>query len=148
MENQPAPSEIYKTVRGQIDTVSGDMGQRIIWLAIGQSFFFSAYVVLTTGKTVLPENENLYKMMLIVLPIVALIYTFLTSLDVLGSLIYLIFLRRFYERAPKNDETESIYPPVHGTKLIRLFLHTSPAVLPIVFFAIWWILLSTHMHVK
>jgi hypothetical protein len=148
MENTAPASEIYKTVRGQIDTVSGDMGQRIIWLAIGQSFFFSGYAILATGKPALPENNTLYNMMLMVLPIIALLYTFLTFLDVLGSLIYMVYLRRYYQRAPKNDETESIYPPVHGTKLIRLFLHTSTAVLPIVFFIIWWILLSTHIHSK
>ena len=148
MENKPPVSEIYKTVRGQLDTVSGDMGQRIIWLAIGQSFFFGAYAGLTTGKPALPENNDLYKMMLLVLPIIALVYTFLTFLDVLGSLIYMIYLRKYYERAPKDDAVESIYPPVHGTKMIRLFMHTSPAILPIVFFVIWWILLMTHLHAK
>ena len=111
MENAPPVSEIYRTVRGQIDTVSGDMGQRIIWLAIGQSFFFGAYAGLTTAKPALPENNDLYKMMLTVLPIVALVYTFLTFLDVLGSLIYLIYLRRYYQEAPKNDETEKNLSP-------------------------------------
>src|ERR1700712_4040776 len=95
-DNCPAVSEIYKTVRGQLDTVSGDMGQRIIWLAIGQSFFFSAYAILTTSKPALPENTALYNVMLMVLPIVALVYTFVTFLDVLGSLFYLIYLRRHY----------------------------------------------------
>src|SRR3954463_8592864 len=98
MENHPPPSEVYRTIRGQIDTVTGDMGQRIIWLAIGQSFFFVAYANLTTGKPALPENSNLYNLMLTVLPIVALVYTLLTFLDVLGSLLYQIYLRKFYDR--------------------------------------------------
>ena|SRR3982751_4165756 len=146
MENHPPPSEVYRTIRGQIDTVSGDMGQRIIWLAIGQSFFFVAYATLTTGKPALPENTDLYKLMLMVLPIVALVYTFLTFLDVLGSLFYQTFLRKFYNRASKDGQTDSLYPPIHGTKWIRLFIHTSSAVSPVVFFVIWWMLLWKHIH--
>ena len=146
MENNPAPSEIYRTVRGQIDTVSGDMGQRIIWLVIGQSFFFVAYANLATGKPALPENTNLYKLMLMVIPIVALVYTLLTFLDVLGSLVYQVFLRKFYQRSSKDEETDSKYPPIYGTKWIRLCMHASSALSPIIFLVIWSVLLWTHLH--
>ena len=146
MENAAGVSEIYKTVRKQIETVNGDTGQRIIWLAIGQSFFFSAYAVLTTGKPAVPQNGDLYKLLLTIIPIIALLYTFFTFLDVLSSLYYMAWLRKYYMRAPKDEKTDRLYPPIHGTRTIRFFLYISPAILPLVFFVSWWILISTHLH--
>jgi hypothetical protein len=87
-------------------------------------------------------------MMHMVLPIVALLYTFVNFIDVLGSLIYMAYLKKYYDRAPKNDESERLYPPVNGPKSIRMLINLSPAVLPVIFFIIWCILLSAHVNSK
>jgi hypothetical protein len=39
--SQQVGSDEYKVVRGQIEHVDNNLGQRVIWLVIAQSFFLA-----------------------------------------------------------------------------------------------------------
>ncbi|HEU0065030.1 MAG TPA: hypothetical protein VFQ58_08360, partial [Flavisolibacter sp.] len=87
-EQKQAPIEdTYKEVRGQIEHLNNNLGQRVIWLVIAQSFFFSGYAILINGK---PPDQNLmpvHDSMIKIIPIAALLTVIFTYLDVIASLI-------------------------------------------------------------
>src|ERR1700712_2063321 len=88
----------YKVVRGQIEHVDNNLSQRVIWLVIAQSFFFSGYAVLINGKPALPELGVVHHILTDIFPIAALLTVLFTSIDVFNSLRYMRDLRKFYEK--------------------------------------------------
>jgi hypothetical protein len=142
MNQNPAPvSSLYTVIRGQIEHINNTLNQRIIWLVIAQSFFFNGFALLVTAK---PPNPPLYEKLLWIFPIAALLSVILTFVDVMGSLIYLRKLRKWYNSKPKDDGIEKAYPPIAGYKNFRILEHVSPTVLPIVFIITWIYILIFH----
>src|SRR5438094_3979812 len=100
MPNQqeiPPLSEIYKVTRSQIEHHDNAVNQRVIWLSIGQSFFFNVYAMLVTGKAPNPELMAKQKMLAVIFPIAALIVALFTFIDVLAGLLYIRKLRLNYK---------------------------------------------------
>lgn len=135
-QNPPPASNLYTTIRGQVEHLNNILSQRIIWLVIAQSFFFSGFAVLITGK---PDQKwaAIHEKLLVVFPVASMLAVILTYVDVISSLLYLRRLRNFYASKPKNDPNESNYPPMAGYKGLSMMEHVCPAVLPIVFTATW-----------
>jgi hypothetical protein len=142
----PTPaSETYSIVRGQIEHIDNNLSQRVIWLVIAQSFFFSGYSILINGKPQKPELDPSHHLMVNIFPIAALLTVVFTSIDVVNSIRYMFDLRKFYEKIDHGDDTTAkAYPPIHGVARQRIWMHASTVLLPITFLVIWIIVLIVH----
>lgn len=139
----PAPaSEVYKIIRPQVEHVDNNLSQRVIWLVIAQSFFFSGYAILINGKPAKPELEPVHNSLLHILPVAALLTVIFTFIDVVTSIVYMKSLRKKYEDSLNTDvDIDSAYPNITGSKTERIFMHASPILIPSLFIVIWIILL-------
>lgn len=142
MANPSAVSEVYKVIRTQVEHVDNNLSQRVVWLVIAQSFFFSGYSILITGKASLPQSELTYEALIKILPVAALLTVIFTSVDVITSLVYMRSLRRKYENSLRSDiDLDNAYPSITGSKSQRVFMHVSPILIPALFIIIWIVLL-------
>ena len=142
MANPSSVSEVYKVVRGQVEHVDNNLGQRVIWLVIAQSFFFGAYASLINGKPAKPELDLIHGAMIKILPIAALLTVLFTFVDVVTSLVYMRGLRKKYEDSLDTDvDIDGAYPSITGSKNQRVFMHASPILIPMLFIILWIILI-------
>lgn len=143
VRNKSVPlSETYKVVRGQIEHLSNNLGQRVIWMVIAQSFFFSGYAILINGKPPGPELEPIHQAMIKLIPIAALLTVIFSFIDVIASILLMKKLRLNYEANEGESKTKTLqYPPVNASRAARIFIHASPVLIPILFIVIWIILL-------
>jgi len=139
-ENPEPVSPVYSVTRAQLEHLNTNLNQRITYLIIAQSFFFSGYAILTAGKVQDAMNDSIYKTLLVVIPLTSLLTVIFTLVDALASFSYMRSLREHYENTPKTKEAVEMYPPIHGTLRQRVFEHVSPIGLPIVFLVVWIIL--------
>jgi hypothetical protein len=146
--NPEAPTEIYNTVRSQIEHLDNNLSQRVIWLVIAQSFFFSGYAILLTARSPEPVNHPVQDLMLVVLPVASLLIVLLTYMDVIIALICMRRLSKVYEDAPRNGETDKVYPPVFGFRNTRPLQYSASVVMPLIFIATWITLLVTQVDAK
>src|SRR3978361_263891 len=126
-------TDVYKTNRAQIEHYDNGINQRVIWLSIGQSFFFNVYAMLVTAKAPTPDLLTKQKMLAIIFPFAALLTAIFTLFDVVATLFYLRKLKRYYESAITNIDADKMYPPVFGKPADRIFQHISPVLIPMVF---------------
>ena len=142
ISNELNPStDIYKTIRGQIEHYDNAINQRVIWLSIGQSFFFGVYGTLVSIKAPTPDLVAKQRMLALLFPIAAFLTAVFSLFDVIATLIYLKRLRRYYEDATKNKDVDQLYPPVYGRPSDRIFQQVSPVLIPTVFILTWAYLL-------
>ena len=152
MENNEADqdlkpaTEVYKVVRGQIEHYDNSINQRVIWLSIGQSFFFNVYAMLVTAKAPTPDLFSKQKMLAVIFPFAALLTAIFTYVDVIATLMYLRRVRNYYKEATKDIEPDKNYPPVYARRGDRIFQHTSPFLIPLVFIITWVYLLFYDHH--
>lgn len=144
-QEYPPVSELYKVTRGQIEHYDNAINSRVIWLSIGQSFFFNVYAMLVTAKAPTPQLMEKQKMLAIIFPIAALIVAIFTFIDVFAGLIYLRKLRLNYKEATNGSSGEKPYPMLNGNKFDRSFQRVSPVVISLVFILTWlYLLLYDH----
>ncbi|GAB2700751.1 hypothetical protein GCM10027037_27060 [Mucilaginibacter koreensis] len=144
-QEQPPVSELYKVTRAQIEHYDNAINSRVIWLSIGQSFFFNVYAMLVTAKAPTPELMNKQKMLALIFPIAALIVAVFTFVDVLAGLMYLRKLRLNYKEHTNGSSGEQPYPMINGNKFDRSFQRVSPVVISLVFILTWaYLLLYDH----
>lgn len=152
MANETSPHEltpttdVYKTNRAQIEHYDNSINQRVIWLSIGQSFFFNVYAMLVTAKAPTPDLLNKQKMLAVIFPFAALLTAIFTLFDVIATLVYLRKLRRYYENSTKDITSDKLYPPIYGRPRDRFFQHISPVLIPLVFILTWLYLLLDDHH--
>lgn len=140
-------SEIYKTTRGQIEHYDNAISQRVIWLTIGQSFFFGVYATLVSIKAPTPDLLNKQKLLATLLPFAALLAAIFTLFDVIATLGYMRKLRAYYEKGSEGIATDDMYPPVYGRQIDRVFQHVSPTMVPLVFICTWAAMLLYSYHI-
>lgn len=139
------PSELYRISRAQIEHHDNAVNQRVIWLSIGQSFFFNVYAMLVTAKAPSPELFTKQQMLAVVFPIAALLVAVFTFIDVVAGMFYLRKLRLNYKEATDGSSHENYYPMLNGNKRDRLFQRLSPFMIPVIFI-ITWIYLLMYDH--
>jgi hypothetical protein len=142
---EATPSEIYKITRAQIEHHDNGVNQRVIWLSIGQSFFFNVYAMLVTAKAPTPELMEKQKMLAVIFPIAALLVSIFTLIDVLAGILYLRKLRKGYKGHTDGSSAEGPFPMLNGTKWDRRFQRISPLMIPIIF-VITWVYLLLYDH--
>src|SRR4051812_4776788 len=96
-DNATKGAEEYKVIRSQIEHIDNALNQRVVWLVIAQSFFFSGYAILINGKPQKPELDQIHNSLLFIFPIAALLTVLFTGIDVYNSIKYMRGLRRYYE---------------------------------------------------
>ena len=115
MANSAELQDLYKVTRAQTEHIDNTISQRIVWLVITQSFFFSAYAIVITSdpaKAFLPQKQGLLSLLL---PIVALIMIALSYLDIIAGIIYISKLcGSFCKRLEEGNGSKSDYPPIGG----------------------------------
>jgi hypothetical protein len=134
-------SDIYKTSRGQIEFFGSSISQRVIWLSIGQSFFFGVYATLVSIKAPSPDLLAKQHILTVILPIAALLNAIVTLFDVASALYYMQKLRHRYEDATKDISSDTVYPNIWGKATDRMFQHSSPTLIPVIFIVSWAIIL-------
>jgi hypothetical protein len=136
-------SDLYKVIRGQVEHQNNALNQKVVWLVIAQSFFFSGYAIMVTGNPASESMKYVQHIMLYLFPISSLLIVAISYIDILCGLVSLTKLRKHYEsKKPKEDEE---YPPVAGWSELINFQYASPAILPMIFILIWgFILIKGH----
>ncbi|MCJ8210518.1 hypothetical protein MUY27_12440 [Mucilaginibacter sp. RS28] len=140
-EQEAQLSEIYRVSRAQIEHHDNAVNQRVIWLSIGQSFFFNVYAMLVTAKAPSPELMNKQKMLAVIFPVAALLVAIFTLVDVLAGLFYIRKLRWNYKNQTDGSSGEGMFPMINGTKWDRRFQRISPIAIPVIFIITWIYLL-------
>lgn len=138
---EPQLSSIYTVTRAQIEHYDNSVNQRVIWLSIGQSFFFNVYAMLVTAKAPTPPLFAKQQMLAVIFPIAALLVAVFTLIDVIAGLFYLRKLRKNYKGVTDGSSKENFYPMLNGNKWDRLFQRISPLMIPVLFIATWLYLL-------
>jgi hypothetical protein len=135
------PSQLYTITRAQIEHHDNAVNQRVIWLSIGQSFFFNVYAMLVTAKAPSPELFTKQQMLAVVFPIAALLVAIFTFVDVVAGMFYLRKLRLNYKKETDGSSSENYFPMLAGNKRDRLFQRLSPFMIPVIFIVTWVYLL-------
>jgi hypothetical protein len=141
METQEM-QDLYKVTRAQTEHIDNTLSQRIVWLVLTQSFFFSAYAVVITAdnmKAFLPDKQALLS---ILLPVVALIMIALSYLDIIAGIIYLSKLTKFFKSKTTVENSPKLsYPPIGGYGHLSFYKNLSSLIVPGVFFITWLVIL-------
>lgn len=146
-EQQPIspPSELYRVTRAQIEHHDNAVNTRVIWLSIGQSFFFNVYAMLVTAKAPTPQLFKKQEMLAVIFPIAALVVAIFTFIDVMAGLLYLRKLRLNYKAGTNGSSGEAPYPMINGNKFDRTLQRVSPIAISLVFIITWlYLLLYDH----
>jgi hypothetical protein len=137
-------AEEYKIIRGQLEHIDNNLSQRVIWLVIAQSFFFSGYAVLLNGQPSKPDLMPIHTALEKIFPIAALLTVFFTCIDVVFSIRSMRDLRIYYEQSfarKEGDKSAKAFPPILGIPRQRIWMHASPVLLPLIFIITWIIIL-------
>jgi hypothetical protein len=133
--------DIYKTTRGQIEHVDNIISQRIIWLVISQSFFFSGYSILITGE---PKDTLLFEKqheLILLFPIAAILMNVISLIDIISGMNYLKALCISFNDKKRIEKIDVPFPPIEGFRKLNLLKNLSALILPSVFAIIWIIIL-------
>ncbi|WP_194776264.1 hypothetical protein [Pararhodonellum marinum] len=134
-DKSPVASDFYKVIRGQIEYINNGINARVIWLIIAMSFFFSGYAILITGN---PESEFMQRQQEIlfsIFPYASLLTVVISTIDIIGSIMYLKSLRLNYEK--EKEDGEELLPPIAAWQKYFILEHASAILLPIAFTLIW-----------
>lgn len=134
-ESSPVSSDFYKVVRGQVEFLKNGINQRVVWLIIAESFFFSGYSILITGNPNLEIMKNQQALLMIIFPYASLLTVVISYVDIIGSLLYLRTLRKKYDK--EQEIGDQLMPPITGWHTYYVLEHASSILLPIVFTIIW-----------
>ncbi|QJD95383.1 hypothetical protein HH214_05600 [Mucilaginibacter robiniae] len=134
-------SQLYIVSRAQIEHHDNAVNQRVIWLSIGQSFFFNVYAMLVTAKAPTPELFKKQQMLAVIFPIAAFLVALFTLIDVLAGLFYIRKLRLNYKEHTNGSSQEGYYPMLNGNRWERTFQRISPLMIPVIFVITWIYLL-------
>jgi len=130
-------SDFYSLIRSRIEHEDTLMTQRLSWLIASQSFFFTAYAIVTVNNDGDVELHQLPTL----IPLVALITSVLILFTILAALLAIRSLRQNYNATtPPDPALPPIQTPIH----IRLLGLTAPLLLPLLFLAVWlYLMLQT-----
>jgi hypothetical protein len=137
-----SPLERYQIFRNRIEHEDNLIMQRLSWLMASQSFLFTAYAIVTNGMATQPGSGgnvfiNHLSSLARIIPIVALLNSFLILVSILGALKAIRELRNAYR---KQSEV-LVLIPLQTSKGARLMGLSAPVLLPLLFLSVWLYLL-------
>jgi hypothetical protein len=134
--------DLYKVTRAQTEHIDNTLSQRIVWLVLTQSFFFSAYAVVITANhdtAFLPGKQGLLS---VLLPVVALIMIAISYLDIVAGILYISKLTKFFNnKAAAENSSPLTYPPIGGFEHLSFYKNLSSLIVPCIFFITWLVIL-------
>lgn len=137
------PLECYQIFRSRIEHEDNLVMQRLSWLMASQSFLFTAYAIVTNslGSAIGSNSAAIYVRRLSALerivPIVALLNSLLILVSILAALKAIRELRHEYRHRSEHSGAFTLQP----NRVTRVLGFAAPAVLPILFLAVWFYLL-------
>lgn len=136
-----SPLERYQLFRSRIEHEDNLIIQRLSWLMASQSFLFTAYAIVTNGLTGSAANANTFanrlQTLVQIIPIVALLNSFLIAVSIFAALIAIKQLRCSYQKQPVTLEIM----PLQTSRTARVLGLSAPVLLPLLFLAVWLFLL-------
>jgi hypothetical protein len=137
-----SPLDWYRLFRNRIEHEDNLIIQRLSWLVASQAFLFSAYAITTSGlssRAGQPGSSFQDQALLLfrLIPVVAICIAVLIYISILAALKGIRELRRLYEAKGLRHEG----PPIQTSKTARLLGLAAPLVLPVLFVAVWLLLL-------
>jgi hypothetical protein len=135
--------ECYHVFRNRIEHEDNLIMQRLSWLMASQSFLFTAYAIVSNALTTASANNaNIHLGHLTTLshivPVVALLNSFLIFVSILAALRAIRELRKGYARQPVHLEAINL----QTSRLVRWSGLSAPVLLPLMFLAVWIFLLA------
>jgi hypothetical protein len=137
------PLDYYNVVRARIEHEDNLIVQRLSWLVASQSFFFTAYAIVTNGLATQPQSIRSHfmeqlELLFRLIPIVAALTCILIYISILAAVVSMNRLRNSYHSRFAEDEKGM--PPIMTRPPIRLFGHSAAVLLPLIFIAVWLVL--------
>ncbi|HSU65976.1 MAG TPA: hypothetical protein VLJ39_03840 [Tepidisphaeraceae bacterium] len=132
----------YALIRGQIEHEDNLIGQRLSWFVASQSFFFTAYAIVMTNLRPdhLPWVFGQMRLLLLLIPLVAIVTCMLLYATIVAGFFAIRELRKLYQNYTTHEITTGL-PPVQGYRRTQLMGQAAPLFLPLVFTAVWMVLL-------
>lgn len=140
-------ADFYQLIHEQINNEDSSMNQRVNWLIVSQSFFFSGFATLLSSPPK-PENDGyatLHDLLLWIIPGISLMTSILIYAGILTSLIYMADLRKSFQTYPQ-DSTAEHFPPIQGKTLTRRLAQMPAIVVPLLFITTWAVLLIQEIR--
>lgn len=148
--DQPKPSstaDYYQLIHEQISNEDSSMNERVNWLIISQSFFFSGFATLLSSPPH-PEDGSyaeLHDLLLWIIPGISLVTSILIYVGILVSLVYMGDLRKLFQTYPQDNTTEH-FPPIQGRTITRRLAQMPAVVVPLLFICTWAVLLIQEVR--
>jgi hypothetical protein len=135
------PLEHYRLVRGQIEHEDNLVSQRLSWFLASQSFLFTAYAITLNGPVQLHFQvfEVQERLLMRLLPVVAILSAALIWISIFAGFQAMRKLRDDFELSCKN--LPAGVPSIQTTGRMLLGGQVGPVSLPIIFLAVWLVLL-------
>jgi hypothetical protein len=140
-------ADFYQLIHEQISNEDDSMNQRVNWLIISQSFFFSGFATLLSSPPKPEDNgyADLHDLLFWIIPSVSLMTSLLIYIGILTSLFYMARLRRSFQTYPSDNTTEH-FPPIQGTTTTRRLAQLPAIVVPLLFICTWVVLLIQQLR--
>lgn len=136
------PQQYYAIVRSQIEHEDNLIGQRLSWLVAAQAFLFTAYAVTVSNfgpNHTQPAIERM-RLLLWIIPITAILTCALIYATIIAGSIAITALIRLY-RAHADHSAMVGFPPILGYRGSQVLGQSGPLLIPLVFLAVWLIVL-------
>jgi hypothetical protein len=144
LEEYPlTPLDYYNVVRSRIEHEDNLVVQRLSWLVASQSFFFTAYAIVTNGLATQPQSIRTHfmeqlELLFRLIPIVGTLTCTLIYISILAAVFSMNRLRDSYRSRFPADE--KAMPPIMTHRPIRLFGNSAAVLLPLVFITVWLVI--------
>jgi hypothetical protein len=142
-----APEHYYSIVRGQIEHEDNLIGQRLSWFVAAQSFLFTAYAIVVSNSG--PNHTALIidkmRLLLLIIPSTAILTCALIYVTIVAGILAIADLRRLYRKHADYEATVGL-PPVQGYRQTQILGQAAPLFVPLVFLAVWIILLGRGVN--
>jgi hypothetical protein len=140
-------ADFYQLIHEQLSNEDSSMHQRVNWLIVSQSFFFSGFATLLSSP---PKSENgsyadLHDLLIWIIPGISLMTSILIYVGILTSLIYMSELRKAFQTYPQDDTVEH-FPPIQGTTITRRLAQMPAILVPLLFICTWAVLLIQELR--
>jgi hypothetical protein len=144
LEEYPlTPLDYYNVIRARIEHEDNLVVQRLSWLVASQSFFFTAYAIVTSGLATQPQLVHAHfikqlELLFRLIPVVAALTCLLIYISILAAVASMRHLRKSYHS--RFGEDEKGVPSIMTRAPVRLFGDSAAVLLPLVFITIWLVL--------
>ena len=132
------PVTDFVFLREEIRHEDNLLNQRISWLVSSQSFLLTGFAIALNGplQAKSAKYEQLGLLLVSLIPIVGVLISLISQVTILAGVIHMQQIRRL-----AGAFHPAHLPGVQGTSLTRWFGLSGPTVTPLIFLAVWLVVL-------